>query len=376
MKILIVHNRYRQFGGEDTVVEQERIAYKRLGHEVRLFQETNENLSLFDLFFSVFNIKSALKFRKTMSSYKPDAIHVHNFIFKITPSILWFIGNKPKVYLTIHNYRFLCPSGTLFYDGKINIDSKTFLGFLRNIRKGVYQNSMLKTFFLGMVYRINYWLGTFNRIDKFVFLTPFSQSVHVDWRRKLFSNSIIKPNFLNSPHDPKQSTRPIDLIFVGRLSEEKGIDSIIGILKTHESLNIHLVGDGPYLNEINELCSSSDQITIHGKLNRKEALDLIMMSKYLIFPSIWFEGMPMTIIEAFSMGTPVIVKNLGAMASMVVDNKTGYLYEDIENLDKILSSIKEGPKWVSLSSNCRKEFWEKYSGDIGMKNLQNMLDNL
>jgi glycosyltransferase involved in cell wall biosynthesis len=372
MKILIVHNKYRFYGGEDTVVAQEYHAYQELGHQVEIYEENNESLSLYGLIFSFFNISSAIKFKKKIVKYNPDIIHVHNFIYKLSPSIFWVIPKNIKVYLTVHNYRFLCPSGTLFYKGAINLDSKTISGIFRNIFKGVYQNSISKTLFLTLIFKINFLIGTFKRIDKFIFLTSFSKQIHFEFNPKSFKNCIIKPNFLVSERSIKICEKEIDIIFIGRFTEEKGISFVIETLIKFTNFKIHLVGDGPLLEHIKLNCQKADHIVIHGKLNRDDALNLLCRSKYLLFPSLWYEGMPMTILEAYSLGVPVISMNHGAMKTMVINERTGFLYQNIEELNSVIENSMNHDLEL-ISQNCLKEFEHKYSYNKGKHNLNELI---
>jgi glycosyltransferase involved in cell wall biosynthesis len=373
MRILIVHNRYRQYGGEDTVVKQEQQAYRSLGCTVRLYEESNANLNIFAMMFGIYNIKSALKFKKVIKDFSPHIIHFHNFIFKISPSVLKVIPSDIKVLMTIHNYRFLCPSGTLFYKGKINLDSRSAYGLFKNIIKGVYQNSALKTAFLAIIYRFNIKIGSFNRIDKFIFLTPFALEIHKSWEGNLFNKSVVKSNFLFAePNIKKKAIKDIDIIYVGRFTEEKGLPSIISKLKFQNRLNIHLVGDGPCYERISTECKELKHITMHGKMERNNVLNLINRSKYLIFPSIWFEGMPMTIIESFSSGVPVIAKNIGAMSSMIISDKTGFLYKTPEDLNLILNQLPHA-NLQEFADNCFSEYEKKYSLEVGLSNLRKLI---
>ena len=239
MRILVVHNKYKQKGGEDTVVSQEIMAYKKLGHYVELYETSNEELNFFDVLFSVFNPISAYRFKKKIKKFNPDIVHLHNFIFKLSPSIIYVIPLKTKIFITIHNYRFLCPSGTLFFKEKINLESKHAIGILKNIIRGIYQDSKLKTFLLLMIYKINEKFGAFKRIDTYIFLTDFSKKIHLEWKPQLFSNNIVKPNFLIKNSIKKNFNKEIDLIYVGRFTAEKGIGDIINILISNKSLNIH-----------------------------------------------------------------------------------------------------------------------------------------
>lgn len=374
MKILIVHNSYRQFGGEDTVVNQEIKAYSKLGFTVDTFLVTNSDLTLLDTLFSFFNLFSALKFNRVIKSFKPDVIHVHNFIFKLSPAILTVIPKNIKVLMTIHNYRFLCPSGTLFHKGEINLDSRNTLGLIRNIFKGVYSNSVFKTAIMACIFRINYLFGTFSRVDLFIFLNPFSQALHKEWRKNIFSKSIVKPNFLIADK-PKKTEKKFDLVYVGRLSEEKGIIDILPNLIYNTNLQIIIIGDGPLKFEIENRCANYEHITLVGQQPREKVMEFLSKSKFLIFPSILFEGMPMTIIEAFSCGTPVIARNIGAMKSMIDEGNTGFFYSNTKELNQVLERIKSIDV-NTLSNTVVKEYLNKYDEESGLRNLKKIIEGI
>jgi len=372
MKILIVHNRYKQYGGEDTVVFQELEAYKELGHQVELFEEKNSEMKKVDLLMSFFNISSAITFKKKIKEFNPEVIHFHNILFKISPSVLWVIPKDIKVFMTIHNYRFLCPSGTLFHKGKINLLSKFFPGLIRNIYKGVYQESIFKTAFLALIYFFHKTINTFDRVDKFIFLTCFAKDIHIDWKRYLFKKHVIKPNFLSEEVINKKSEKIIDLIYVGRFTEEKGISDIINVLIESKHLNIHLIGNGPESDTVINKCSSHSHITLHGKLNRDQVLKIMKTSKYLIFPSLWYEGMPMTIIEAYALGVPVISRNIGAMSDMILNSKTGFHYNNHKQLLVLLKGLGTYD-YSKLSFFAYEEYINKYSKKIGLNGLNKLL---
>jgi glycosyltransferase involved in cell wall biosynthesis len=375
MKVLIVHNQYKQYGGEDTVVNQEAKAYEALGHEVSLFIKNNHHLKLTDLLTSIFNLRSLRELNRKVKDFDPDIIHIHNFVFILSPSIFWVRSKKSKILVTVHNFRFLCPSGTLFYKNSLNLESQTFVGLLKNIIRGVYQDSMFKTGILTLIYKFNIFIGTFKKVDRFIFLNPFAQNIHLEWYPKLFSNSVVKPNFLFNFPDFKKTKKDIDILFVGRFTIEKGILNVLPSLVKCNDLNIVLAGDGPEMIKAREIIGKSGHITLVGSIDREKVYELLSRSKYLLFPSICFEGMPMTIIEAYSMGIPVIAQKLGAMETMIQHGHTGYLYSNIQDLESLVFGL-DATNLSALSKNASKEFESKYSYLIGKENLRNFIRQL
>lgn len=370
MRVLVIHNAYKFLGGEDTVFNQEVKAYQKLGYEVKTFQKSNKDLSIFDLIFCLWNPKSYLELRKLVKKFRPNIIHTHNFIFKLSPSIFWAMNKDAKVYLTIHNYRFLCPSGTLFIDGRIDLSSKTHFGLLKNIFKGVFQKSILKTALLVLIFKFNKSIGSFKRINAFIFLTTFSRDIHVGWKKEVFNKNLIKPNFLKA-FNLESSNVCIDIIFVGRISEEKGLEKVLPVLTKHRKLTFAIVGEGPDYEKLKLKYQKCLHIKFYGKQSHENTLALLQKSKFLLFPSIWYEGMPMTIIESFSLGKPIIAHNFGAMKVMIKHRLNGLLYSSNDELDDILNNLSQ-VDYVNLSNNARLEFESNYSQRIGLENLKRL----
>ena len=370
MRVLVIHNEYKLHGGEDTVYIQEKEAYSALGHEVKTLLVSNKTLSTFDLLASLWNPRSYFVVKKLVKTFNPDIIHIHNFIFKLSPSIFWAFNKNAKVYLTIHNFRFLCPSGTLFVDRKVDLSSKTTIGLIKNIFKGVYQNSIIKTLILASIFKVNKVIGTFKRVDKFVFLTQFSRDIHLSWNKTLFENNLVKPNFLSINLFKDQKTE-FDIIFIGRMSVEKGLDSVLPVLAKQKNRTIAIVGDGPNYLRYKENYQKHEQISFLGPQSHKETLRLLEKSKFLLFPSIWYEVMPMTIIESFALSKPIIAHNFGAVKSMIEHNRNGLLYENTEQLQSILETL-DNIDYAELSNNAFLEYENKYTYKEGLKNLSKL----
>jgi glycosyltransferase involved in cell wall biosynthesis len=370
LRVLVIHNAYKFLGGEDIVFNQEVMAYQKLGYEVKTLLKSNKTLNLFDIIFCLWNPKSYLETKRLVKTFRPDIIHIHNFIFKLSPSIFWALNKNTKVYLTIHNYRFLCPSGTLFIDGQVDLSSKKHFGLLKNIFKGVFQKSVLKTALLVLIFKFNEAIGSFKRINTFIFLTIFSRDIHVDWKKEFFNKNRIKPNFLKE-FNLEPSNVCIDIIFVGRISEEKGLAKVLPILSKYDKLTFAIVGEGLDYEKLKLQYQKCLHIKFYGKQSHENTLALLQKSKFLLFPSIWYEGMPMTIIESFSLGKPVIAHNFGAMNAMIKHKLNGLLYSSNEELDDILDNLSLAD-YVSLSNNARKEFESNYSQRIGLENLKKL----
>lgn len=331
MRILIIHNHYQNPGGEDTVVAQEkRLLGGTENVELVTFHNRKGWMGMWQTFWSPLNIWAAQKVKRAIKRHRPDIIHIHNLHYAIGPIAIRIAKRTGiPVVMTLHNYRLLCPSATLFYDGKLFIDS-IYTGFpWRAIRLGVHSRSRIKTFWLALTVWLHKKIGTWQMVDRYLTLTDFAKQLFI---RSSFGLSaekyVTKPNFAAVGQSPPRHTdRPqtAPFLFIGRLTPEKGINVLLEAFAGTD-LPLQIVGDGPLRNEVMKIAGVSPHITYFGALDQTAITPLLASCTALIFPSIWYEGMPMTLLEAFAAGTPVIVSDLGAMQSMVQDGQNGWLF--------------------------------------------------
>jgi len=345
MRILILHCSYQFKGGEDTVVDEEIKLLTSVGHEVELLLFSNTGNELFKVLQLPFNVGS---YRKTVSAikrFRPHVVHIHNLHFAASPSVIYAIRKcKVPFVNTLHNYRLLCPSGTLFHQDTLFLDSLKQDFPWSAVKKGVYKNSVLLTFWLAFSMKLHHWLGTWKLCNRYIVLTDYAQKILLESNLRLQKDQVtIKPNFCAAA---KVSNAAFSdhFLYIGRLSVEKGIRLLLNTFSTlpHE---IRIAGDGPLKNEVIEFSRRFSNIKFLGSLDKNEVYQQLQLSSALVFPSIWFEGMPLIIIEAFSSGTPVIASKLGAMGSMIIPNYNG-LHFEAENDKELARKINE---WIALS---------------------------
>lgn len=354
MKVLQIHTKYLNFGGEDTTVLQERELLSISNEIETLFFQNKEGLvGFFQFLFSIWNIFAANKLSKKIKEFKPEIVHIHNWHYAAGPIIIRVCRqHNIRVIMTIHNFRLLCPSALLFHNNKLFEDSVTKPFPWLAIRKKVYRKSYLQTFWLALIVWFHKKIGTWNLVDRYLFLTPFALELHQNSSLGVDkSKFIIKPNF--TYHFPYNELvkREGHYLYVGRLSEEKGIKLLISAFKDSTKL-LKIIGSGPLEGYVKETCLKNENIQYLGGLDRQEVMKQLSKCSILIFPSIWYEGMPLTIIEAFACSTPVIASNLGAMSSMIIHEENG-LHFLPNNLHDLKNKIQ---KWYNLN-NEEKEFY-------------------
>ncbi|WP_207494063.1 glycosyltransferase family 4 protein [Aridibaculum aurantiacum] len=374
MRILVIHCAYLYKGGEDVVVQQEMNLLQQHGHEVELLQFKNEGRQLLKLLQLPFNLSSYLKTKKIVKSFKPDIAHIHNLHFAASPSVLFALKhcNIPVV-MTLHNYRILCPSATLYVEGEIFHQSLQQDFPVMAVKKGVYKNSKLITLWLAICMALHRKLNTYHIPARMICLTEHAKEIFKNSNLNLKRHQlVVKPNFSTPPHQEIQP-RGDHFLYVGRLTEEKGI---LLLLETFalSSITILIAGDGPLREEVESYASKYSNIYYLGILDKSRINAAMQAATALVFPSKWYEGMPLTIIESFAGRLPVIASNLGAMKSMIEDSYNGLHFEagnkaDFQKAIYRWANLPEHEK-EEYRSNARTTYERLYSPD---KNLQHLL---
>lgn len=343
MKILLIHTHYQLHGGEDAVVKQE-IELLKHHHtvEVLWFQNQAGLKGALQFLCSIWNIGSATTVRKKIQEFKPDVVHVHNWHFAMGPLVFREISRLgiPIVH-TVHNYRLLCPSAILLYNGQLFTDSLNQAFPWKAILNKVYRSSIAQTFWLSFVVWFHKRIGTWKKIDSYVCLTPFAVDLFQQSNFGIPKNQFtVKPNFTAISKELQTVDREKHFLFIGRLSEEKGLTVLLDAFK--DSLFVlKIAGDGPLKKLVLNTTRQSSNIIYLGNLTNEKVTEELQKTQALIFPSVWYEGMPMTILEAFSTATPVIASNLGAMTSLISNKSNGFHFEpgNMNNLKEIVTKF-------------------------------------
>lgn len=338
MRILLIHTGYKIKGGEDSVVDNEMNLLRSAGHIVDILRFTNSGSTLLKLLQLPFNYSSYIKTKQAIASFKPDIVHLHNLHFAGSVSVIYAIKrcSVPMV-ATLHNYRMLCPSGTLFFDGKLFTSSINKLLSITAIRKGVYQNSRIVTFWLALSAAINQIAKIWDIPERYIILGDNAKEIFsISKYRHLTGKMKIKPNFC-FPYAGESEQPGNYYIFVGRLSPEKGINVILNAFSKTD-LHLKIVGSGPLEDEIRNFSAKFWNIEFLGVKNKEEVYSLVSGAAAVVFSSIWYETFGMVIIEAFACGTPVIASAIGEAKNIVNDKVNGLLF-DAGNENDLLEKL-------------------------------------
>jgi glycosyltransferase involved in cell wall biosynthesis len=336
MKIVQVHNYYQQAGGEDIVVAEEKALLEEYGHTVISYHQHNQiietyssfqKLKLFaNLHFNSNSYKNCLEFLK---QHQPDICHVHNTLHIISPAIFKACKqlNIPVVQ-TLHNYRSICVNGMLTKNEAPCTDCLGKTAY-QSVKNKCYRNSYLQSFALSRMIEKSKKSGLYqNDVDAFICFTDFAKNMFIT--QGIPSTKIhLKANF-TKPITRQNKPKKDYLIFVGRLDKTKGAHLLPAIASNVE-IPIYVIGEGPLKNELKLV----KNIKLLGKMERVETFAYIEDARGLLQLSTVYEGMPLTIIEAFAHKTPVIASNLGAMAAMITNQKNGLLFKANDSIDAI-----------------------------------------
>lgn len=373
MKVLVIHCAYQVKGGEDTVVEEEIKLMQSLGITVELLLFDNTKHAMLKFLQLPFNLSSYIKTRKKLKEYQPDVVHIHNLHYAGSASVIYAVKrSRIPIVMTLHNYRLICPSAILYFNQKLFLDSLHQKFPWAAVRKAVYKNSVLLTFWLSVSIQLHKWLGTWKYCSRFIVLSNDAKTFFTKAATKLDDEKItIKPNFCADAR-LQTSPRSDHFLYVGRLSEEKGIDVLLDAF-AGSSLELKIAGQGHLQKKVADYSRQFRNIEFLGSLSKTEVLLQMQSCTALVFPSNWLEGMPLTIIEAFACGTPVIASNVGVMRSMIEEKYNGLFFET-DRKEDLLNKLNEwqslpGNRKLQYSKNARITYEKKYTPQVNAKQL-------
>ncbi len=386
MKILQVHNFYGSSApsGETRVLESERAMLSARGHEVELFQRHSDELrergalgSVHGAIATPWNPFAARRMRLAVERYGTDIVHAHNTFPLVSPAIFSAIGNRAARVLTLHNYRLLCPAAIPMRDGGVCTDCIERHSVVPALRHGCYRDSRIATLPLATSVALHRSIGTWRKhVDGFIALSEFQRDLVI--RGGLPGELVhLKPNFYpGEPRPVPWAERKPQAVYVGRLSPEKGVDSLVRAwtLWGEMAPQLTIIGDGESRETLKRLAAANPRVQIHfpGPLESESAQEQIGQSRLLIMPSQCFEGFPMAIAEAFALGTPVAASDIGPLPSLVKEGEHGILFKpgDPQSLlDRVRAAWHASDDLERYSGNVRLTFEQEYTEDVNYRRL-------
>jgi glycosyltransferase involved in cell wall biosynthesis len=369
--VLQVHTRYREAGGEDRVVQDELHLLRSAGIEVE--QVTFDNAAIDEssalgraraATSAIWSTAAASRVEAAIQALDPDVVHVHNTFALASPSVFW-AGRRRAVPIvhTVHNYRLVCPVATCFRDGHICTDCVGRPIPLPGVMHACVRDSRTQSAVVAATLATHRAIGTWRRrIDRYIALTHFQRSLLVKGGLPARRISVV-PNFLEPDPGVSRAERR-GFLYLGRVAREKGIDTLMAA-SARARQPLRVAGDGPAIATVEAAAAASGHVVALGRLDAGDARAEVASALALIVPSLWFEGLPMVVLEAYASGTPVIASRIGSLAEIVEEGKTGLLVPpgDVHALEAAIKWAARHPSHIrAMGANARQRYEECYRG--------------
>ena len=391
MKILIVNKFLYPKGGSETYIFKLGDFLKSLNHEVQYFGMNNKGnivgncvnaytsemdfhggTKLYYSIKTIYSYEARKKIRIILDAFQPDVVHLNNFSYQITPSIILEIVNWRNesqhccsIIFTAHDYNLICPNHMLNNPNtRLNCE-KCLGGHFFNCIKGKCIHGSIVKSLVGTV-EAYYWKQrkTYKYINTVICCSQFMKS-KMD-TNPLFAGKTIKLyNFIDKV-EWRNVVKKNYIIYFGRLSEEKGVGTLIDVCKLLPNIRFVFAGAGPLEDKMEGVAN----ITYVGFKTGKELEMLIREAMFSIYPSEWYENCPFSVMESQMYGTPVLGADIGGIPELILPGKTGELFKHGDKLDlksKIESLWNDMKKLAEYSQNCRNiqfDDIEQYSAKI------------
>jgi glycosyltransferase involved in cell wall biosynthesis len=377
MKVLICHNFYQQPGGEDQVFADEGNLLESRGHEVVRFtmhnDDINEMNSAVAAAKTLWNRDSHRKLSTLVREERPDVVHFTNTFPLISPAAYYAVKRQGiPVVQSLHNYRLLCPVSTFQRNQQVCEDCLGKMIPWPALLHGCYRSSRQATGTIVAMTTLHRAMRTWKqKVDRFIALSHFSATKFVEGGLPA-DKIVVKPNFMSS--DPGVGTGDGRYaLFVGRLSAEKGIETLLAAWEqVTDHLPLKILGDGPLAPLVEQHAAKNPRVEWLGRKPSNEVLEQLKSATCLVMPSEWYECCPKTLIETLAVGTPAVVTKLGAMAEMIEHESTGLHFErrNPADLARQVNRLAGDPQLTAdMRRAARQRFEDRYTADCNYDQL-------
>ena len=391
MKILVVNKFLYNKGGSETYIFNLYEYMKKLGHEVEYFGMEDPNniagnsakqyVSGMNFkgniikkatypFKVIYSFEAKNKIGKVIRSFKPDVVHLNNYNYQITPSILYEIKkyNLPVIQ-TLHDPQLVCPYHRLYnYKKKENCEKCANGKFLNCVSQRCIDDSVLKSLIGAAESYIYHKLKTYDMVDCFISPSEFL-------KQKIFSMNcaltkdkfVVLHNFTNESIMEYNANKKLYVLYFGRISAEKGIQTLITVCKNLPHIKFRFIGSGELENELKDICN----VEFLGFKSGEELKNIIREALFSIYPSEWYENCPMSILESQMYGTPVIGADIGGIPELIDNNIDGLLFRSGDAND-----LTDKIKYLYENNEILKQYSQKCIEKTKKFSIQKYYSNL
>ena len=359
LSVLVLHNAYKETGGEDQVFDREVDLLRRHGHDVKTYLVRNDEIDDWSIpgrvLRPLWNREQYRAVDALLSQFRADIVHVHNFYAVLSPAV-YYAARKhgAAIVQSLHNYRMGCANASFWRDGHVCLDCLKEPLPWPGIFHACYRQSYSASLSVTAMNVMHRFVGTWqSKVDAYIVLTHFARDILV--RAGLPKERLhVKPNFTHERTSAPSAERR-GALFVGRLSIEKGADLLLNAWQRLDS-RLRIIGDGPLMPSISR---DNPAIEFLGRQSAAEVAGAMAEAAFLIMPSTLFETFGLVIIEAYAARLPVLASRLGAMAELVEDGRTGLLFEP-GNVDDLVAKAKWAFEHPAEMAQMGINAYEKY----------------
>ena len=307
----------------------------------------------------IYNDLAFKNIERIIREFKPEIAHLHLFYGDLSASILKALRDaRIPVVQSVHDYRLLCPANALL-DAKGNICEKCkYKSFYHcSVKRCLEGNFFFSSVLAVEGYFRKYVIDPLEYIDRFIFVSKFAEQKHIEFDRRFASKAVHLYNFTDMEDLELRTNKGKYFLFFGRVSKEKGIETLLAAADGMKT-DFRIAGSGPLEEEVKRFATNHKNVTFLGHQSGKDLRDLIKNASFVVVPSEWYENNPMTIIEAYASGVPVIASRIGGIPEIVSHGKTGFLFESRDASD-LARALDLGDKisyvdYSIMSRNCRE----------------------
>lgn len=372
MRVLMINKFLFPNGGSETYIFKLGEYLEKIGHEVQYFgmehkdrcvgNRVNAYTSNMDFhnggklakltypIKTIYSFEARKQIRKVLDDFKPNVCHLNNFNYQLTPSIIleivkWRKAEKRecKIVYTAHDYQLVCPNHMLNNPNTHENCEKCLGGHFWNCAKEKCIHGSTAKSVIGSLEAI-YWntCGVYKYIDKIICCSNFLKS-KMDTNPLFAEKTIALHNFVEKV-EWKEVDKEAYVLYFGRFSEEKGINTLVETCKLLPDVSFIFAGSGPLEHKVNELPNVKNVGFQTG-----DALDKwIRKARFSICASEVYENCPFSVMESQQRGTPVVGADIGGVPELITDEKDGRLFEskDAKALAEIISELWNNPQKV------------------------------
>lgn len=377
----MVHNYYQEGGGEDAVFLAEQDNLRRAGAEVQTFTVSNDSIRgqhpLETAAHTLWNSGVARELADLVTRHSSDVVHFHNTFPLVSPASYWAVRRRgAAVVQTLHNFRLLCAGGSFYrVDDGVGQVCEACLGRLPlpAVQHACYRGSRAGSAVVATMQVAHRALGSYSRaVDQYIVLTEFGRAKMIEGglRADLLS---IKPNFLAQDPGPGPGDGGYAL-FVGRLTPGKGLNTLMEawaqLAQEDPVLPLYIVGGGPMLAELQHRAAHLPDVHILGLRDADSVRTLMSGAQVLIMPPEWYEGFPVTLLEAYAAGLPVLASDIGPLGSLVVNGVTGQKFRprDPADLARTVREVLARPQALAdMRRAARQTYLQHYTAEVNAR---------